>query len=263
MARQNHIPFEKACTVRCLVLFFLLPWVGVPSAWADALQVLTTGAFKQVVQGVVSDFEARTGHQVRVVNDTAGALTRRIEQGEPFDVLILTPSALQMLQGKGMLLPGTLVDLARGGGGVAVRQGQPRPPLKNQEDFVQLLKSARKVAYIDPASGGSSGIYLQGLFRQLNLESMLSDKSVLVQGGLVAEKLVTAEADVAIHQISEILAVTGVDLVGPLPPAIQNYTRYAGALGRHSDKTEIGQSFLQALTSPLAVRIMVSKGLER
>jgi len=124
------------------------------------------------------------------------------------------------------------------------------------------LKSAKKIAYIDPASGGSSGIYLQGLFRQLNLESTLASKAVLVKGGLVAEKLLTGEADLAIHQISEILAVSGADLIGPLPPAIQNYTHYAGAQGRSARNAEAGQMFLASFSSPLATQTMASKGLE-
>lgn len=244
-----------------LVLMLLASMTSV--AAAETLQVLTTGAFKQVVQAAVPGFEAATGHKVQLRNDTAGGLLRRIEQGESFDVLVLTPAALQALEGKGLLLPGTQTFLARVGVGVAVKAGQASPALQGVDDFVQLLKAARKVAYIDPASGGSSGIYLQGLFRQMHLEPVLADKSVLVNGGLVAEKLLTGEADLAIHQISEILAVEGVTLVGPLPAAIQNYTAYAAALAAQSPRAPVGRLFLQALTSPEAVQTMARKGLER
>lgn len=243
------------------LLWLLTGWAS--CAAADTLQVLTAGAFKQVVQEVAPDFEKNTGHQIRIVNDTAGNLVRRIGQGEPFDVVVLTPSALEGLEKQGHVLPGTLTPLARVGVGVAVRQGQPRPRLSDVDDFVMALKSARRVAYIDPASGGSSGIYLQGLFRRLHLDDVLAGKSVLVNGGLVAEKLVTGQADLAIHQISEILAVSGADLVGPLPESIQNYTRYAGALGMHSTRADVGRQFLAALSSPLALQVMARKGLER
>jgi molybdate transport system substrate-binding protein len=243
-------------------LFILAAGLASP-AWGDTLRVLTAGAFKQVVQEMAPEFEQRTGHKVLITNDTAGSLTRRIEQGEPFDIVIVTPAALKALDQKDLLLPGTVVSLARVGVGIAVKHGRPHPALNNVDDFILALKSAHKVAYIDPASGGSSGIYLQRLFQQLNLESTLSDKAVLVKGGLVAEKLVTDDADLAIHQISEILAVTGVDLVGPLPSAIQNYTHYAGALSRQTRNADAGRMFLTTLTSALATRIMTSKGLER
>lgn len=243
-------------------LFFIVTAL-IPPAQSETLQVLTAGAFKQVVQDMVPEFEQRTGHKVLISNDTAGNLTRRIEQGESFDVVISTPTALKALSQKNLLLPESMVDLARVGVGVAVRRGQPRPALNDVDDFIRALKAANKIAYIDPTSGGSSGIYLQGLFRQLNLEPVLSGKAVLVKGGLVAEKLVTGEADLAIHQISEILAVSGADLVGPLPPSIQNYTNYAGAQSQQTRNAEAGRLFLATFASPQATRIMQNKGLER
>lgn len=245
------------------LLSMALLWALCASASAETLRVLTTGAFKPVVQAVAQDFAQSTPHQIQIVNDTAGGLTRRIQQGEVFDVVILTPAGLQTLDQQGLLLPGTSTPLARVGVGLAVKTGQPHPPLATQEDFVRALQSARKVAYIDPASGGSSGIYLEGLFRQLPLHQDMARKAVLVNGGLVAEKLLTGEADLAIHQISEILAVQGVDLVGPLPAAIQNYTRYAGAVGKASAHAAIGRQFLSAFASPLALETLRSKGLER
>lgn len=247
---------------RLLLLAAILFCGMLSQAQADTLRVLTAGAFKPVVQAVVSDFERQTGSKVQIANDTAGNLIKRVEQGEPFDVIVLTNVALQTLDAKHFLVPQSSVDLARVGVGVAVKHGAPHPALGSEADFVAALKSARQVAYIDPASGGSSGIYLHELFRKMDLASTLAGKSVLVRGGLVAEKLVTGEADLAIHQISEILAVPGVDLVGPLPPSIQNYTVYAGAIARAADKADLAQSFLSALKSPSAIKFMAGKGLE-
>ena len=80
------------------------------------------------------------------------------------------------------------------------------------------------MAYIDPAAGGSSGVYLAQLFEQLGIAQQLKAKSVLVPGGLVAERVVNGQADIALHQISEILAVPGAALVGPIPLEVQYYT---------------------------------------
>jgi len=121
--------------------------------------------------------------------------------------------------------------------------------------------AARKVAYIDPAAGGSSGIYLDGLFQRLGLAEAVRAKAVLVPGGLVADKLVSGEADLAIHQISEILPVRGAQLVGPLPEAIQNYTTYAGAVSAGSRHPDAAQAFLLTLSGADAAQTVRAKGM--
>jgi molybdate transport system substrate-binding protein len=145
--------------------------------------------------------------------------------------------------------------------GVAVKQGAPLPALKTVEDFQAAVRNARKVAIINPASGGSSGIYLEGLFQRMGMADEVKSKAVLVNGGLVAEKIVTGEADLAIHQISEILPVVGVTLVGPLPEAIQNYTAYAGALNANTSKKELANAFLQLFVSNQGKSIIREKGM--
>lgn len=232
-----------------------------PAARADTLKVLTTGAFKQAVVAMVPAFEARTGHTVVVDNDTAGAVARRVEQGEAFDLLVLTPGALQPLEAAGKVLAGSSVPLARVAIGVAVPAGAPLPDISTTERFVAAVKAARRVAYIDPASGGSSGIYLQRLFDRLGIAEVVAPKAVLVPGGLVATRLVSGEADLAIHQVSEILPVAGVQLVGPLPDAIQNYTTYAGAVGSASRHAQAAQALLDALSGIEAREVLRAKGM--
>jgi molybdate transport system substrate-binding protein len=118
------------------------------------------------------------------------------------------------------------------------------------------------VAYIDPASGGSSGIYLDGLFQRLGIADAVKAKAVLVPGGLVAERLVTGEADLAVHQVSEILPVAGATLVGALPESIQNYTTYAGAVAADSAHADAARAFLAALTAPEAAATLRAKGMQ-
>ena len=249
---------------RHLATFMLFLAAAAPlTAWAQArtIKVLTAGAFKQVVVALVPAFEQRTGHKVEVQNDTAGALVKRIAAGETFDVLVLTPSALQSLATDGKVVPASVVSLAKVAIGVAVRAGAPRPEIATVEQFKQALLDARKVAYIDPASGGSSGIYLDGLFARMAIADAVRAKAVLVPGGLVAERLVTGEADLAIHQISEILPVAGVTLVGPLPEAIQNYTTYAGAVSSRAADPETAQAFLATLSGEQGALALRAKGM--
>lgn len=143
--------------------------------------------------------------------------------------MVLTTGALEQL-GKAGKVQYASTTLARVAIGVAVKAGALLPDISTVAAFQSTLLAARAVATIDPASGGSSGIYLWQWFDKVGIAERLKPKAVLVPGGLVAERVVSGQADIALHQISEILAVPGATLVGPLPDAIQNYTVYAGAL---------------------------------
>jgi molybdate transport system substrate-binding protein len=241
----------------------LLPTLALTAslARADTIKVLTTGAFKQVVVALVPAFEARTGHKVEVQNDTAGALSKRIAAGESFDVLVLTPAGLKTLATAGKVTADSVAPLAKVAIGVAVKAGAPQPAMSSVEDFRQAVLAARKVAYIDPAAGGSSGIYLDGLFQRMGIAEAVRAKAVLVPGGLVANRLVSGEADLAIHQISEILPVAGAQLVGPLPEAIQNYTTYAGAVSAASRHPQAALAFLATLSGAEAAQTIRAKGM--
>jgi molybdate transport system substrate-binding protein len=230
-------------------------------ALAADLKILTTGAFKPVVSALVPDFEQRTGHKVEVVNDTAGAVAKRVAGGERFDVLVLTPVALQPLATSGTVRADSVTQLARVAIGVAVKAGSPAPDVSTVDKFKQALLQANKVAYIDPAAGGSSGIYLDGLFERMGIASAIRAKAVLVPGGLVAARLVSGEADLAIHQISEILAVPGATLVAPLPDEIQNYTTYAGAVSAQAANAEAARALLGALAGDQAQGVVRAKGM--
>lgn len=230
---------------------------------AADLKVLTAGAFKPVLMAMQPEFEKQTGHRLIIDNDTAGALERRVLAGEVFDVLIVTPAVLMTLGSQGKLIARSSQSLARVAIGVAVKKGDPAPDISSVASFQAALLAARAVAYIDPAAGGSSGIYLSNLFEKWGLKERINAKAVLVPGGLVAERLVNGQADLAVHQISEILAVPGVTLVGPLPAEIQNYTVYSGAISSSSAQALAAKQLIDALNSPAAAAILQSKGMER
>jgi molybdate transport system substrate-binding protein len=235
---------------------------GADAAGAAELKVLTAGAFKPVVAALAPVFEGQTGHTVRIENDTAGALARRIGNGEAFDVVVLTPAAMELLEQAGRVARGSSVRLARVAIGVAVKQGAPLPAIGSESALRQALLAARAVAYIDPAAGGSSGIYLTQLFQRMGIAAQIAPKAVLVPGGLVAQRLVSGEADLALHQISEILAVPGVTLVGPIPAEVQNYTVYAGGLAATSADLPAARAFLELLAGERAKAVLKDKGME-
>jgi len=246
---------------RATIGWVLAGWVLAACAAASEIKVLTAGAFKPVVMALAPEFTARTGHTLKVDNDTAGALLRRIGNGETFDVVVLTPPAIAQLTQSGRLAAGSSTPLARVAIGVAVKQGASVPDIASVAAFRDALLAARAVAYIDPAAGGSSGIYLAQLFERMGIAPQIAPKAVLVPGGLVAQRLVSGEADIALHQISEILAVPGVTLVGPIPAEIQNYTMYAGGVSSAAQDAPAAQAFLALLAGERAKAVLKDKGM--
>lgn len=235
---------------------------GTRETAAAEIKVLTAGAFKQVLLALVPEFEKQTGHKVIVENATVGVLTKRIGGGEAFDLAVLTPRAVDDLTKQGKFADGSRQNLARVGVGVVVKDGTPKPDISSVDAFKKSLLAAKSVAYIDPAAGGSSGIYVSGLLDKLGIAAEVKPKAKLIHGGAVAEHIARGEAEVGIHQISEILPVKGIVLVGPLPAEIQNYTIYAAGLGANAKQAEAAKALIKALTGPAAADVLKSKGMQ-
>jgi molybdate transport system substrate-binding protein len=243
-------------------------WLGILMAGAQTssaaeVKVLTAGAFKQVVLAVVPEFEKQTGHKVIVDNDTVGGLTKQIEGGAQFDVVVLTPAAIDSLTSKGKISDGSKSALARVGVGVMVKAGAPVPDIGSVEAFKRALINAKTVAYIDPASGGSSGIYIAGLLDRLGIADQIKPKAKLKQGGYVADLIKSGEAELGIHQISEIVPVKEVTLVGPLPAEIQNYTTYAAGVSAGTKESEAAKALIKVLSGPAAAAVLKEKGMDQ
>jgi molybdate transport system substrate-binding protein len=223
---------------------------------------LTTGAFKQVVVALIPEFENATGHKVALDNGTVGQLTKRVDDGEAFDVLVLSPRGIDDFIKKGKIAEGSKANLAKVGVGVMVKEGAPKPDISSVEAFKQALLKAKSVGYIDPASGGSSGIYVANLLEKLGIAAEIRPKAKLKQGGHVSDLVKAGEAEIGIHQISEIVSEPGVTLVGPLPKDIQNYTTYAVGLSAAAKDPEAAKAFIKVLNGPSAAGVLKSKGME-
>ena len=211
---------------------------------------------------MVPDFEKQTGNNVVVDNDTAGGLKKRIESGEAFDVAVITPAVIDELAGAGKIAAGSQVNLASVSIGVVVKEGAPKPDVSTVDAFKRALLEAKSVAYIDPASGGSSGIYIDKLLERLGIADQVRPKAKLKKGGYVAELIVSGEAELGLHQISEIVPVKGAVLVGPLPKEIQNTTTYAAGLSASPQNKEAAQALIKMFSGPAAATVLKSKGME-
>ena len=233
------------------------------AANAADITVVSGGAFKQVLNALIAQYEKESGNKVAATYQTVGQHLALIRDGqEQFDVAILTPEAIDGLAKEGKVVPGTRADLAKVGVGVVVKAGAPLPDIGTDEAFKRALLAAKSVAYIDPKAGGSSGIYVDKLLERLGIADQIHAKAVLVPGGAVADKVATGEAEIGVHQISEILPVAGVTLVGPLPADIQNFTVYAAGVGAAAKDAAAAKGFVQFLTGPHALPIIKAKGME-
>ncbi|WP_346727136.1 substrate-binding domain-containing protein [Ralstonia insidiosa] len=242
-----------------LATLFALCMAG--TACAADVTVLSAGAFWPVLDALAPSLERTDDLHLVISNGTAGELAKRIQGGEAFDVAILPEPLAKPLSASSNLAP-TLSNVARVGIGVAVPEGAPRPAISTVDQFKQTLLAAPSVAYLDPVAGGSSGIYLSKLFETLGIAQAIAPKAVLVHGGLVGARLVDGKAALAVHQVSELLAVPHIQYVGPLPAAIQNYTVYAAGVSAHVKNLAGAQALLQALLSEAAAALIERKGME-
>jgi molybdate transport system substrate-binding protein len=243
---------------RIVLVLFALSAVLTAANAAD-LKVLTTGAMKPVLLEVVPAFQQDSKQTVTLDNDTAGALVKRIQGGAAFDIVVLTPAGIDELAKAGKVSPG--VELARVGIGVMVKAGAPRPDISTVDALKRTLLAAKSVAYIDPASGGSSGIYLARLWERLGIADALKPKAKLKQGGAVADLIVNGEAEIGFQQASEIIASPGVTLIGQLPEEIQNYTVYSGAISTSAQSPAAAAALIAWLRRPAMAPILQAKGL--
>lgn len=244
------------------LLLLSATWLLAASTAAADLKVLTAGALKPVVSALAPAFERTTGDRLVIDADTAGALVRRVQAGEAFDVVVVNAAGLEALAKDGRVAADSSLALARIGIGIAVRPGTTTADIGTVAGFRQALLNARAVAFIDPAAGGSSGIYVAKLFERLGIAEEMRRKSVLVTGGLVGQRLVDGDADLALQQMSELLAVPGITVLGPIPADVQNYTVYAGAVGAASRDRAGAKAFLAMVSAATAAGQWKAKGIE-
>ena len=247
--------------VHCIGLALAATLFTTTAALGDEIKVLSAGAYKAVLMNEIPAFEKQTGHKVNVTGDTAGGLVKRIKGGEAFDLVVLTGAAVDELLRSGELAAGTSVPLAKVGIGVAVLKGAPMPDISTEAAFRQAVVSARAVAMVDPAAGGTSGIYLVRLYERWGIAAQVMPKAVLVPGGHSADKLVSGEADLAVQQMSELVAVSGAQVVGYLPAAVQIYTVYTGAIGAKAAQRAATVKLLEALHSPAVRPALEQRGM--
>ena len=234
------------------------------TAQAAEVHVMISGGLSAAYNALVPEFEKATGNKVITaygpsMGTTVNAIPMRLERGEPADVLILVGYALGELVKQGKEMPDSRVDLVNTKIGVAVKAGAPRPDISSADAVKRALLSAKSVAYSDSASG----VYVSTeMFDKLGIATEMKDKARKIPATPVAEIVARGEAELGFQQISELKPVPGIDIVGPLPDALQKVTVFSAGIATVSKEPEAGRALIKFLASPAAREIIVNSGLE-
>lgn len=237
-------------------------WACTGSVQAAEIKVLSAGAMKGMVTELAETFRQETGHTVVIRSGTAGEIRQKVTAGDPADVVFVTDTVLAQLAATNLVVADSRVDIARTGIGVAVREGTPRLDISTPEAFKQALLAAKSLVYVNPAIGATSGIHFAGVLQRLGIADAVKDKTVLWPGGYAAEALLTGQAELCVHQISEILPVKGVILVGPLPREFQKITTYSAALSSRATTPEAARTFIAFVARPSFKAKLAAAGLD-
>ncbi len=204
-------------------------------------------------------FERASAHKPMPTFVGGVDIMKRMAAGETCDLVIMSGPQIDQLIAQGKLKAGSRVDLVRSGIGVAVRAGAPRPDISSAEAIKRALLAAKSIAY----SSGPSGVYLANLFAKMGIAEALKAKVNPVPPGVPAGSLVArGEAEIGFQQISELLPVAGIDLIGPLPADIQEITVFSGGIHAAATQPDAARALMTFITSPAAVPVIKKKGLD-
>jgi molybdate transport system substrate-binding protein len=232
---------------------------------AAEIKALVTTALKTSIEDLAPQFERATGHKLRAVFGPSSVLTKRVLAGEDADFVILGGDGIDELLKQKKVLDGSNVKFARSMIGAAVARGAPKPDISSTDSFKRALLAAKSVAYTDAAGGGASGIFLAKVFERMGIADALRAKAKLAAGGpegFAAAFVVNGEADFALQPIPELMAVPGIDIVGPLPGEFQNVTTYAAGVTVYAAEVEAAEALVKMLTTPVAAAIFKTRGLD-
>lgn len=259
---MNRPFLTHARLATALALVLALTTTGL--ARAAEIKVLAGSALDPVMSDLIRQFEQSSGHKVVLDSDGAiGAMTSRVQKGEAADVVIVSGTQIDLLAKEGKVLAGSRTDLAKVGVGIFIRKGANRPDIGSVENFKRTLLAARSIGYNDPAQGAPVSLYLIDAFERLGIGSAMKAKTVVFKQRTERfAPVARGEVEIGFNQISEILIAQGVELLGPLPAAIQNYTLFSAGIVASSRQVDTATAFVRFIASPGSAAAMRAKGFE-
>jgi molybdate transport system substrate-binding protein len=224
---------------------------------AAAIEVLGTLAVRGVLLEIAEDFRARTGLTFTASYKSTNAQLIAISAGATGDVAIMTRQGIDQLVGEGKIVAGSTADIAQSGVGLAVRAGAPKPDIATVEAFKQTLLAAKSIAF---SRIGASGIHFAEVIERLGIAAEIRRKAT-IGDSYVGEIAARGEAELAVQQISELMPVAGIDVVGPLPGDLQKISVFTGGVFTAAKNPAGAAKLVSYLASPELAPILARKGL--
>src|ERR1043165_1149293 len=249
----------------CATIFlgvFLFGGTAGRTARAAEIRLLCASALHPAIDALIPDLEKASGQKITVAYGTAGAVADRVQKGEAADIVISSVPMIDQLQAQGKIVAGARVIIAKVGVGAFVRKGAAKPDISSVDAFKRAMLAARSIAYPDPAGGGASGIYVASLLERLGIAAEMKPKTKFSTLDTLYASVASGDIEIGFNQVSEILAQPTVELVGPLPPAIQNYTQFAPGIVSGSSQADTARALVTFLSSPAAQTVLKAKGFE-
>ena len=247
-----------AAVVLACALFSAVP------ARADEIKVVTSGGFTAAYLQLVPEYERATNNKIDTefgpsMGTTHNAIPIRLARGEEIDVVIMAAPALAELIKQGKVRADSRVDLVKSYIAMAVKAGEPHPDISSVNALKRTLLAAKSIAYSDSASG----VYLSTeLFPKLGIAEKIKSKSKMIPADPVGGVVATGEFQIGFQQISELLPVKGIEIVGPLPPGAQRITLFSAGIPTNAKHPEAAKALIEWLASPAAYAAIRKSGLE-
>jgi molybdate transport system substrate-binding protein len=229
------------------------------------IKVIATTALKTSMDALMPQYEQTSRHKFAFTFGPSTRIAKQVADGEANDVTIVTDKGIDDLIKQGRLVAGSRVDLARSAMALAVQKGAPKPDISTPEKFKRAMLAAKSLGMSNPVGGGASGAILAGIFDKLGIAEQMKPKLTYGPGGpagLIGNFLVRKEVEIGIQQLPELMAVPGIDIVGPLPPDVQMMTVFSAGLSANAKNVEGANALIHFLTTPKAVAVIKAKGME-
>ena len=230
-----------------------------PSSPED-LGILASNASRSVLDALAPAFERASGRRFVVEFDSARTMLARIEGGATADIVILGASVVAGLEKRGVVRTGSCRVFARSRIGVAVRGGAPKPDISSVAALRRTLLDARSIAH---TVHGASGMYVPVLLERMGIAGEVKHKIVTRPGGYIGSVVASGEAEIAVQQIVELLAVPGIDVVGPLPDEVQQVFHTAAGIFTVPRQPAEADALVRFLLEPANAGVFEQVGLEQ
>jgi molybdate transport system substrate-binding protein len=227
---------------------------------ANPVAVLSSIATKEAYLVLVPQFERASGQTITTTWAGTVDIMKRMAAGEVHDLVIISSTELDDLIKQGKIRNGSRVDIAKSGIGVAVRAGAPRPDISTPDALKRALLAAKTVGY----TSGPSGVYMGNLIERMGIASEVKAKFRSVpSGGTIGTIVASGDCEIGFQQVSELVHIKGVDMIGQLPADIQRVTVFSSGVQVGAKNPDGATALQRFLAAPAADATIKAAGLER